>query len=243
MASEKASARGAFGNGRACIRGFGPYHAQGRFLKSCRLTCVIDEASPLVLGSSSPRRRDILATLRIPFVVASAEIDEDVKEGETPDAYLERIVLAKLSAISKVAAGMGRALLVADTTVLVEGEILGKPRDAIEAEQMLARLSGREHQVATRFAIADLEAPEPVASAHEETVVTRVFFRSLSPSEIRRYAATGEGFDKAGGYAIQGIGSFAVARIDGSYPNVVGLPACEVVLALETLGLLGPFPR
>lgn len=149
---------------------------------------------------------------------------------------------AKLSAIAKASSGKGRAVLVADTTVIVDGEILGKPRDVAEAEQMVSRLSGREHQVATRFAIADSKAADPTAPVHEETVVTRVFFRELSADEIRRYAATGEGLDKAGAYAVQGLGSFAVLRIDGSYPNVVGLPACEVVLALEKLGLLGPYP-
>lgn len=204
---------------------------------------VIDDTSPLVLGSASPRRREILSTLRIPFVVAVASIDEDVAEGESPDAYLSRIARAKLAAVSRIAPGEGRAVLVADTTVVIGGEILGKPRDVVEAEQMIARLSGREHQVSTRFAIADLRAEGPSAPVHEETVRTRVFFRSLSREEIRRYAATGEGFDKAGGYAVQGIGSFAVARIEGSYPNVVGLPACEVVVALEKLGMLGPFPR
>ena len=106
---------------------------------------------------------------------------------------------------------------------------------------MIARLSGREHEVWTRFAVARPEAPsEP---AHEETVQTRVAFRTLSDEEVARYAATGEGMDKAGAYAIQGLGAFAVLGIRGSYTNVVGLPACEVVLALVRLGLLPDFPR
>lgn len=204
---------------------------------------MIDDACPLVLGSLSPRRREILATLRLPFVVASAHVDEDVRGGETPDAYLARIVCAKLAAVARVAPSHGRALLVADTVVIVDGAILGKPRDRADAERMIASLSGREHEVATRFAVSDLRAPDPGAPIHEETVRTKVTFRELTEDEIRRYVATGEGDDKAGAYAVQGLGSFAVSRIEGSYPNVVGLPACEVVVALKRLGLLGAYPR
>lgn len=204
---------------------------------------MIDDASPLVLGSLSPRRREILETLRLPFVVASAQVDEEVRPGDTPDSYLSRVVRDKLAAVARIAPSHGRALLVADTVVISDGVILGKPRDPADAERMIARLSGREHEVATRFAIADLCGSDPSAPVHEETVRTRVFFRELSDDEIRRYVATGEGTDKAGAYAIQGIGSFAVSRIVGSYPNVVGLPACEVVVALRGLGLLGSYPR
>lgn len=204
---------------------------------------MIEDASPLVLGSLSPRRREILTTLRLPIVVASAPVDEEVRDGETPDAYLFRVVREKLAAVARVAPSHGRALLVADTVVIVEGAILGKPRDRTDAERMIFRLSGREHEVATRFAISDLRASDPSAPVHEETVRTKVVFRELTEDEIRRYVATGEGDDKAGAYAVQGLGSFAVARIDGSYPNVVGLPACEVVVALKKLGLLGPYPR
>ncbi len=103
---------------------------------------------------------------------------------------------------------------------------------------MLSRLSGREHEVRTRFAIVARHDH----AEHSQTVSTRVRFRALMPGEIARYAATGEGLDKAGGYAIQGVGAFAVAEIAGSYANVVGLPVCEVVLALRGLGLLGDFP-
>lgn len=202
---------------------------------------MIDEAAPLVLGSASPRRREILDMLKIPFVVVTAEVDEAVAEGEDPDTYLRRVVLRKLAAVARLEASRRRTILVADTSVVVEGAILGKPRDRAEAEEMISLLSGRWHEVKTRFALAHAETAE--VALHEETVVTRVLFRPLSTDERRRYAATGEGMDKAGAYAIQGIGSFAVARIEGSYPNVVGLPACEVVMALKALGLLGAFPR
>jgi septum formation protein len=133
------------------------------------------------------------------------------------------------------------AILVADTSVILDGAVLGKPASESEARAMLHALAGRAHEVWTRFAVAGPETPSRVL--HEETVRTEVWFRPLGAEEIACYAATREGFDKAGGYAIQGIGGFAVSRIVGSYSNVVGLPACEVILALQKTGLLGRFPR
>lgn len=212
---------------------------------------MIDDAHPLLLGSGSPRRREILTSLGLPLRVVAAEIDEGTRPGEGPAGYLERVTLAKLAAVRQLppAAGAG-AVLVADTSVILGESILGKPRDEAEARAMLSALSGREHQVWTRFAIAGggqaepASPPEPGGSAplHAETVVTQVHFRVLSDDEVASYAATGEGLDKAGAYAIQGIGAFAVARIEGSYSNVVGLPACEVVSALRATGLLARFP-
>ena len=212
----------------------------------------LSEGEPLLLASASPRRREILNQLGLPTLVSRIEVDEDVKEGETPDAYLLRIVAAKLSAACKpfasganaksgdtlqavnIASAAG-AVLVADTSVIDEGAILGKPKADAEAEAMIARLAGKTHEVWTRFAIG---APElPARSLHEETVKTRVTFRALSSEQVRSYVATGEGKDKAGAYAVQGRGAGLVSRIEGSYSNVVGLPACEVVVALERLGL------
>lgn len=206
----------------------------------------LSDATPLVLGSGSPRRREILTSLRVPHVVLAGQADETVHPGEAADAYLARVARAKLGAVVQVLAGVlagalaarARAVLVADTSVVVDGAILGKPADADEAEQMIARLAGRSHDVMTRFAIALLPHADGVAPAHEETVVTRVTFRALSPREIRAYAESGEGLDKAGGYAVQGLGAALVPRIHGSYTNVVGLPACEVAAALGALGLL-----
>lgn len=204
---------------------------------------------PILLGSGSPRRREILANLRVPFVVHVAAADESTLPGEAAGAYLERVVLAKLEAVSKVydpgssapAEVLGtRAVLVADTSVIDEGAILGKPGSTEEGEAMIARLAGRTHEVWTRFAIGSSLARAPGDDAkvlHAETVVTRVTFRSLTAAGIRAYAASGEGSDKAGGYAVQGLGAGLVARIEGSYSNVVGLPACEVIVALEGLGL------
>lgn len=213
----------------------------------------LSEASPLLLASGSPRRREILHQLRIPHLVAPPSgVDESVASGEHAGAYLERIVLAKLKSACEVfgptEASMGDtlrgvnvaaasiAVLVADTSVIVDGAILGKPASLADAEAMIALLAGRTHEVWTRFAIG---APSNEAKTlHAETVVTRVTFRSLTPERIRRYAESGEGDDKAGAYAVQGLGAALVARIEGSYTNVVGLPASEVVVALESLGLL-----
>jgi septum formation protein len=127
------------------------------------------------------------------------------------------------------------AVLVADTSVIDGDAVLGKPETDEEGEQMIARLAGKTHEVWTRFAIG---APEsPARTLHEETVKTKVTFRQLTSERVRAYVASGEGKDKAGGYAVQGRGAGLVSRIDGSYSNVVGLPACEVIVALERLGL------
>jgi septum formation protein len=198
----------------------------------------------LVLGSGSPRRREILASLRVPVVVHVAGADESTRPGEEPAAYLERVVLAKLGCVSAIfAAGSSasdevraaRAVLVADTSVIDGAAILGKPGDADEAESMIARLAGRTHEVWTRFVIGSPTLEGSVL--HAQTVVTRVTFRELTPARVRAYAESGEGLDKAGAYAVQGLGAGLVARIEGSYTNVVGLPACEVLVALEGLGL------
>jgi septum formation protein len=202
---------------------------------------MIAEGHPLLLGSASPRRRQLLEALGLPLAFAAADIDETPRAAEALAAYLERVVAEKLRAVARspTAAECG-ALLVADTAVVLGGEMLGKPRDDADAVRMMRLLSGRAHEVHTRFAVAATE--RPAQAAHAETVVTAVRFRSLDDDEIQRYVATGEGGDKAGGYAIQGVGGFAVERIEGSYSNVVGLPVCEVIVALRRTGLLAAFP-
>lgn len=196
---------------------------------------------PLLLGSGSPRRRDILMTLGLPIRVLPAVVDESTRPGESPLDYLARIAALKLATVAaREEARQAGAILVADTIVILEDRILGKPVDEAEARAMLRALEGRAHEVSTRFALAGPE--EPARALHAQTVTSTVIFRSLTEAEIDGYAATGEGLDKAGAYAIQGIGSFAVARIKGSYANVVGLPACEVVEALLSTGLLSAFP-
>lgn len=199
---------------------------------------MIDSRCPLLLGSASPRRREILTTLGLPLRVQAVDVDESSLAGEGPRPYLERVVASKLRAAKALPGADGAgAVLVADTAVILDGASLGKPRDEADARSMIRALSGRAHEVWTRFAIAASRLDD-----RAETVSTRVEFRSLSDAEIDAYAATGEGLDKAGAYAIQGVGAFAVARIDGSWSNVVGLPACEVIQALLAMGLLDRFP-
>lgn len=201
----------------------------------------IGPSSPLILGSSSPRRREILSALGIRIEVLPANVPEDTQPEETPLAYIERITQSKLEGVAqRLASQAAAALLVADTIVVLDDQILGKPSDRAEAEHMLRRLTGRTHVVYTRYAIATPDAPGRVQRA--QTVRTEVTLRSASADEVARYAATGEGLDKAGAYAAQGIGSFLIQRIAGSYSNVVGLPACEVVQDLQQLGLLPSFP-
>jgi septum formation protein len=202
---------------------------------------AISPSSPLVLGSASPRRRDILGGLGIPLRVAPANVPEVERPNEAPLAYLERVVLEKLGGAGKAfETGPGSALLVADTIVVIDGDVLGKPNDAEDAARLLARLAGRTHSVYTRYAVAPARTPlEPVIV---RTVESSVTLRRASSAELEGYARTGEGLDKAGAYAIQGVGAFLVARIEGSYTNVVGLPACEVVEDLLKAGLLEQFP-
>ena len=212
----------------------------------------LNEGEPLLLGSASPRRKEILNQLGIPLLVSKFDINEDPQPDEAPDTYLVRVVSDKLAVASKafIKGGAGKrgdtlqavniasaagAVLVADTSVIDGDAILGKPGTNEEAEAMIARLAGKTHEVWTRFAIGAAESP--ARTLHEETVKTKVTFRALTTDQVRAYVASGEGKDKAGGYAVQGRGAGLVARIDGSYSNVVGLPACEVVVALERLGL------
>jgi septum formation protein len=205
------------------------------------MASAISESSPLVLGSASPRRRDILSGLGIPIRVAAPNVPETELPDEAPLAYLERVVLEKLGgSAAALAQGAASALIVADTIVVLGGAILGKPVDVADARSLLERLAGRTHVVYTRYAIARADAPlVPVVA---RTVQSSVTLRAASNAELEAYARTGEGLDKAGAYAIQGVGAFLVERIEGSYTNVVGLPACEVVMDLLGARLLERFP-
>jgi septum formation protein len=200
---------------------------------------LVTDANPLVLGSASPRRRELLAIAGIPFRVVAVAIDETSEQGEPTDAYLDRVTRAKLGAVRAIEGGTGGAVLVADTVVIgPDGSMMGKPSDQHDAEHMIERLSGAIHLVSTRFLLASVDAGS--SPVHAQTVTTRVMLRSLSADEVQRYAATGEGTDKAGGYAIQGMAAAFVERIEGSYTNVVGLPLSEVIVALTALGWLVP---
>jgi septum formation protein len=194
----------------------------------------------LLLASGSPRRKELLERLAVPLRVQAVDVDESVRAGEQPADYLARIVDAKLSAaLALPQAADCAAVLVADTAVVQQTRILGKPSDDSEALEMLRALAGARHQVCTRFAF---RAQGNEQAAHGETVTTEVRFRELSDAQLERYVQTGEGRDKAGSYGVQGIGAFLVERVDGSYTNVVGLPLCEVVRALQRHRLLGLCP-
>ncbi len=169
----------------------------------------------LVLASGSPRRREILENLGVEFAVRSVDIDESPLAGEAAEPYVLRLARAKARA---AASRGGEIVLAADTIVVLDGALLGKPRDPADAWRMLGSLSGREHEVLTGVAVAGQE------SVRAEIERTRVRFAELSAAEIEWYVASGEPLDKAGAYAVQGLGALFVERLDGNYSNVVGLP-------------------
>ncbi len=169
----------------------------------------------LVLASGSARRRELLDLLGLDFEVRPADIDETPQPDETPHCYVLRM------ATEKARGGVaGELLLAADTVVVIDDEILGKPRDAVDARQMLARLSGRQHRVLTGVGLSDPERGLRMAVVEG----TQVHFNRLNEGEIEWYVGTGEPLDKAGAYAIQGLASLFVRAIQGCYWNVVGLP-------------------
>ena len=186
----------------------------------------------IVLASASPRRMELLASAGIDFDVFAGNASEDILPGEGPLDHVLR--LARDKALEVAARIDGRFFIGADTIVLCDGEIMGKPKDAADAERMLRKLSGVSHAVITGFAVYD-KARDGLLS---DAATTRVYFKHLRDEEIRDYIATGCPFDKAGAYAIQGGAAHMVERIEGSYTNVVGLPLCEVVEALRKIGAL-----
>jgi septum formation protein len=192
---------------------------------------------PLVLASASPRRRELLHKLGLAFSVCPADVDESLWEGELPQAYVARLCEAKARAI----AGRGQqtsAVLGADTTVVLDGEVLGKPHDLAESEQMLRRLRARTHDVHTGVAVVLW----PEQRAYRMTVTTQVRFRDFDDATLLRYVASREGMDKAGSYGIQELGAGLVSEVHGSYSNVVGLPAAETLGLLGEAGVLEAWP-
>ena len=174
----------------------------------------------LILASRSPRRARLLREAGYDFDIVPADVDETRLEGEEPRRYVSRVAAGKAAAVAPRA--VGRIVVAADTVVLIDGLVLGKPADRRDAASMLDRLSGRTHEVLTGVVVAR------GARRLEAVEVTRVTFAALDPARIVWYAATGEPDDKAGAYAVQGIGSRFVERIEGSYSNVVGLPVALV---------------
>ncbi|OGE22761.1 MAG: septum formation protein Maf [Candidatus Dadabacteria bacterium RIFCSPHIGHO2_12_FULL_53_21] len=187
----------------------------------------------IVLASSSPRRRELLSTLGLGFDVIHPSSDETVSGNETPEDFVLRVSAEKASSVSRTL-GEGVVVIGADTVVVVDGEILGKPRDPEDASSMLRKLSGKEHHVYTAFSIV---RPKNEI-LHSEIVDTSVRVKPLAASEIEGYIKTGEPMDKAGAYGIQGIGAFMVGGFEGSYSNVVGLPVEELLAALKKLGIV-----
>jgi septum formation protein len=186
-------------------------------------------ALSVVLASQSPRRRELLALVGIEHTVRPADIDESYLSGETPAAHCERLAREKVAVIARAAPD---ALVIgSDTIVVVDGDVLGKPRDEAQAAAMLARLSGRSHLVMTAVAVRWRGGER---SAVEEVGVT---FHPLTGEEIRAYVATREPMDKAGAYGIQGYGATIVQRVDGDYFAVMGLPLQRLVRLMAELGV------
>jgi septum formation protein len=190
----------------------------------------------LYLASASPRRRELLAQIGLRFEVLPVEVDEASRPGEAPEALVRRLALEKARAgRARLSAGDRLPVLGADTEVVLDGEVLGKPRDEEDAAAMLARLSGRSHQVLSAVA---------VASPAGETVrlcASTVWFRETTAAERQAYCATGEPLDKAGAYGIQGFAAVFVARLEGSYSGVMGLPLYETAEVLAETGLSLPW--
>lgn len=187
--------------------------------------------SVLILASASPRRAELLTAAGIAFEVRPAHIDERIQPGEDAGTYACRVATEKARVVQATADG--RPVLAADTVVVVDGQILGKPADGEDAKRMLRLLSGRAHEVVT--AVVMVSAAGSVLTGTE---VTTVEFTLLSKAEMEWYVATGEPSDKAGAYAIQGLASRFVTRIEGSYSNVVGLPVALVYAMCSRAGIL-----
>lgn len=182
----------------------------------------------LILASASPRRAELLQQIGLNFRVQPADIDETVGTGESAEHYVERLACEKALRIAGL--NPGCQVIGSDTSVVLNGEILGKPANAVEAEATLARLSGHQHQVMTAVALAEEQW------CKSRLVVTNVTFRSLTRSEIQAYVASGEPMDKAGSYGIQGLGGIFVRELQGSYSAVVGLPLLETAELLAEAG-------
>ncbi|MBD9427528.1 septum formation inhibitor Maf [Pseudomonas sp. PDM15] len=186
----------------------------------------------LHLASGSPRRRELLVQIGVPFVTLIASIDETALPSEPAERYVERLAREKaLAGLAALEQSQTAVVLGADTSVVLEGRILGKPENRAEALATLAALSGREHQVLTAVALASVERIE------SRVVTSRVRFRPLRPGEAEAYWDTGEPCDKAGSYGIQGLAAVFVSQIEGSYSAVVGLPLCETAQLLEEFGI------
>jgi septum formation protein len=193
---------------------------------------------PIILASASPRRREILASLGIAIEVRPSQVDEDALEIEDHEAFVRAAARMKLEDVLSASPQAGAYVLAADTIVCVDARRLGKPADDEDAMRMLEALAGRDHLVRTAMALG--QVGEGVLGCR--AVETRVWFRPASRNDLERYVAAGESLDKAGAYGVQGLASGFVTRLEGSYTNVVGLPAAEVVELLLEHGALHQWP-
>jgi septum formation protein len=185
----------------------------------------------LILASSSPRRAEILTNAGLQFSVLSSAVDESPYPGEEPAALVQRLANAKADLVTARALGPA-VVLAADTVVVLDGKILGKPRSSEDARHMLQQLSGRTHSVLTGVTLVRL----PDAERRHFSESTLVHFRPITEDELSAYLATEEPYDKAGAYAIQGLAGRYIPRIEGCYFNVVGLPLSRVLTELQSLG-------
>ena len=200
----------------------------------------MDQQLPIVLASASPRRKQLLAALGIAFDVIPSGIDEIRRPGEAPGDFAQRAALEKGIDVRDRLENENRTpwIISADTVVVLDDRVFFKPKTPQEAKEMLTELEGRTHKVITGWAVGKSGVPFRVKETE-----TKVTFHPLSVTEIGHYVATGEGLDKAGAYAIQGIGAYLVDRIEGNYYNVVGLPVSYVVRTLKEVGALPYYPK
>ncbi len=193
---------------------------------------TISLTSPFILASASPRRQELLRSVGLKFKILPAHIDETWQNTETPAAHVRRLSREKAAVI---ALRHPRAVVLgADTIVVIDGLILGKPKNKKEALEMLQRLSGRTHTVFTGFTLS--RAADLISRT--KVVRSAVTFKTISPEEMNWYVNSSEPYDKAGGYAVQGMGAYFIKTIRGSYTNVIGLPLCETLEELKNLNMI-----
>ena len=189
----------------------------------------ISSTATFILASASPRRRELLRSVGLKFKTIPAHVDEDYIKGESPKQHVRRLAQEKALLISQKYPKAW--VLGADTIVVIDGLILGKPKNKTQAKEMLKKLSGREHKVFTGFAVTQIASKV----SHSDVVQSTVKFKKISAAELDWYIACDEPYDKAGGYAVQGKGAYFIKSIRGSYTNVIGLPLCEVLETLKKL--------
>lgn len=188
-------------------------------------------APSLILASASPRRRALLAQLGLHFTVLEQDIDESRRAGESPADYVQRMAREKAASARRAIQQDDCIIIGADTSVVLDDRVMGKPRDELDARRMLLQLSGREHAVLSAVTVSSAVASETALSE------SRVAFRDISPMEAAAYWATGEPVGKAGGYAIQGLAAVFIRQLSGSYSGVMGLPLFETAQLLQLFGI------